>query len=177
MRALRRALVTAVVTSLSILSLAAVDATAAQPSRPAAASARAAAPVPVDTPVHLVESATDRGVGYEVYAGWDYVLLANDSGNPGTRVVFHPQGDGYTIESTSGNWGGYTYWHVVGNGIRLDTRENATVFQVVAGGRGLLLKDAYGNYATYPIGGKGWLQMYASVLPNFRDFGYFRVQQ
>ncbi|CUW25716.1 hypothetical protein [Streptomyces reticuli] len=66
---------------------------------------------------------------------------------------------------------------MVGNGIRLDTRENATVFQVVAGGRGLLLKDAYGNYATYPIGGKGWLQMYASVLPNFRDFGYFRVQQ
>ncbi|MCE0445129.1 hypothetical protein LT493_08605 [Streptomyces tricolor] len=56
MRALRRALVTAVVTSLSILSLAAVGCDR-RPAVPpgSAASARAAAPVPVDTPVHLVE--------------------------------------------------------------------------------------------------------------------------
>ncbi|SHF80378.1 hypothetical protein [Streptoalloteichus hindustanus] len=115
-----------------------------------------------------------RGVTFEPYMNWDYVLLTNDRGRHGTPVVFHRKGEGYVVESTSANWGGYRYWQVVGNGVRLNTESSATVFAVRHSNRGFLL-EAYGNYATYPVGGKGWLVFYASVLPNFREFAYWRA--
>ncbi|MFJ8649017.1 hypothetical protein ACIRNI_23210 [Streptomyces sp. NPDC093546] len=177
MFAFRRTVVAAVLASVGIVSLAAPGAQADPANTPAVAAARAAAAVPVDTPVHLIENASNRGVTIEVYANWDYALLTNDSGSKGTKVIFRQQGDGYTIESTSGHWGGYTYWSGVGNGVRLDTRENATVFQVVPSSRGFLIADKHKNYATYPSGGKGWLQLFNTVLPNFREFAYFRVEQ
>ncbi|MCP2261627.1 hypothetical protein LX15_005353 [Streptoalloteichus tenebrarius] len=117
-----------------------------------------------------------RGVTFEPYMNWDYVLLTNSAGAHGTPVIFHQRGGGYVVQSTSANWGGYTYWQDVGNGVRLAPEGEATVFTVRSGSHGFLL-ESHGNYATYPVGGKGWLQFYASVLPNFREFAYWRVVQ
>ncbi|CAL9297889.1 hypothetical protein [Streptomyces sp. SudanB182_2057] len=148
---------------------------------PSTAAARTVAADPVESgkPYYTVDTRTDRGLTFEPYMNWDYVLLTNSPGR-GTPLVFDKQSDGtYTIRSTSSNWGGYTTWCAVGDGVKLDKPSScATHFTLKARGDGSYYigqpVSGGANYATYPVGGKGWIKMFASVLPNFREFGQFK---
>ncbi|MFH8405948.1 hypothetical protein ACH4FX_14395 [Streptomyces sp. NPDC018019] len=149
----------------------------------ASAAAPAADPVVSGKPYYLVDTKVNRGVTFEAYANWDYVLLTNSPGK-GTPVVFNKKDDGsYTIKSTSSNWGGYNTWCVSGDGVYLskpgECSSGIDSFDFVrssqGGGSYTLRGHGTENYATYSVGGKGWLQMFNTVLPNFREFGYFKA--
>ncbi|MEU5541775.1 hypothetical protein AB0G85_05225 [Streptomyces sioyaensis] len=142
------------------------------------AGAKAADPVVTGVPYYLVNQ-ENRGVSFEAYLNWDYALLSNSPGDNGTSVVFEKKDDGYVIKSTSSHWSGYNTLCAVGNGIKLDQESScASRWNFVPSNGGYLLQLAgTQNYLTHPVGGKGWLVPYASVLPNFREFTIFKPVQ
>ncbi|KEF16892.1 hypothetical protein DF18_32520 [Streptomyces rimosus] len=127
---------------------------------------------------HMVlNDGSDRGISREPYMNWDYCLLANDRGNKGYPVVFHAKGAGFTIEMTSSNWGGYSYLQAVGNGVKLVQEGDAHVWVPESGGQGALFKS-YENYLVYGTGSKGWLDAFASILPNLgKEFAYWKLEK
>ncbi|MET9399890.1 hypothetical protein [Kitasatospora sp. NPDC002965] len=112
----------------------------------------------------------NRGVTFEVDTNNDWVLLTNDENGNGTAVVFETKGAGYTIRSTSSNWGGYDTWCSVDKGIRL-TRSSgcATEWKVVPGEAGFKLEDSSRRTVAHRTDGKAWLGAATEI---YRDRAY-----
>ncbi|MFJ4774026.1 hypothetical protein ACIP88_33795 [Streptomyces uncialis] len=178
MRAFRRT--AAAVACMSALLIAAPAAVAQQGPATAAAS-RTAAEIPVDTPVYLVETATNSSAGIEVYANYDYVQLTRDSGRLVDGVIFHRKGAGYIIEHTTGHWDNHRFWEsshsALWSGVRLGTRESATVYVPVFTDKGFALQDpANGDKLTYAnSSSKKWVYS-GSLGTGGRSTAYFRTQ-
>jgi hypothetical protein len=139
MLAVRRTVLAAAMVCLSALSIAAPAAIAETPTTQAPAATRAADPVPVETPVYLVEQTTNRSVGVEVYANWDYLKLSAE-GRLADHVTFHREGNGYTIQQGTTHWAGYNYWHIsLNHEMYLGEKAGATIFHVQKTDKGLML--------------------------------------
>ncbi|NED11858.1 hypothetical protein [Streptomyces sp. SID9124] len=134
--------------------------------------------IPVDTPVYLIENATNRGTTFEAYANCDFALLTNDKGARGTPVIFHPEKGGYTIRSTSANWDAHSYWQMHVTGVKLVQGDVASLFHIHPEDRGFRIGTSGGGCIYYPAkGGKGWFKVAGGVLPNFQEFAYFRTEK
>ncbi|MFE4368724.1 hypothetical protein ACFRMN_10865 [Streptomyces sp. NPDC056835] len=127
-------------------------------------------------PVYLVETATNTGVGIQVWGNYDYLRLSR-AGALADKVILHRQGDGVIIEHSTGHWDGYRFWQSSGNGIFLAQRSSATVYTVHLTDKGFLFKTKEGASATYPSYGKRWLTDYKYVMPNHQELAYFRFQK
>jgi hypothetical protein len=174
MLSVRRVVITAALACLSALPIVTPPASAEVPTHSAPAAVRAADPVPVDTPVYLIENKLNRGVNVKVFLNWDYTLLGTATGD---RVIFHRQGDGYTIQQTVSHWSNYDYWQRGANGVFLGTREDVSVFNVVPTKRGLALQGPGGCYVSYAtVADYHWLQCYPEG-DAFHAWAYFRTEE
>ena len=121
----------------------------------------------------------DRGPHIKAHTNWDWLFLADKKGDHGEPVVFHEYGNGqYLIESTYSNWGGYTYWTRSTTGIHLNTRDAATPWRVVPGGRAWSLEAEVENdevHVAHSCSSPRWLLGYSEVMPNFQEFCHFTI--
>ncbi|MEN2417216.1 hypothetical protein AABB02_03840 [Streptomyces rimosus] len=120
-----------------------------------------------------------RGVTFEVYASWDYVLFANDAHDAGTPVVFRQQGNGYIIEMTSSNYGGYVYWTFgLGADIYLVNKtSDAAVWSVTPATNGFMLTSGSKNAACDTSASKRWLGVTANQYEDARKFVVFQFSK
>ncbi|MFJ5114199.1 hypothetical protein ACIQAD_26565 [Streptomyces sp. NPDC088551] len=132
-----------------------------------------------------IETKTNSSAGIEVYASYDYIQLTRESGRLADKVTFHRKDDGYIIEHGTGHWDGHRYWQSYENpsweGIRLNTRDNATVYKAVPTDRGFMLRRASAYDNSYALaysnkGGKLWIYE-GTGLVGLRSTAYFRTQK
>ncbi|MQR86507.1 hypothetical protein GFV16_11350 [Bacillus megaterium] len=80
----------------------------------------------------LVDIFSGRGLGYEVYSNYDYLIETSGEGSTFNfeSVRYELLGNRfYKIRVNGGNWGGYNYLTLADSGwVYLDTKENATVW-------------------------------------------------
>ncbi|MED4286745.1 hypothetical protein P4678_29150 [Priestia megaterium] len=86
---------------------------------------------------YIVDFHTGKGLGYEVYASYDYVREVDGHGS---SFNFEFEGDEYSstckIRLNGGHWSDYKYLTLSGKGwVYLDNKENATIW---------LLEDNFG---------------------------------
>ncbi|MGG0550356.1 hypothetical protein ABE049_19235 [Priestia megaterium] len=127
-----------------------------------------------DKEYYLCPVNTDEGLGYEVYASYDYVRLTNQPGK-GTPVIFEKlPGDGnlyesYHIRMTESNYAGYNYFSGSNKGwIYLAQEKNASEFIIsynddtgismrIAGAKGMgYLKAKLGKGRTWLTSDSQW---------------------
>src|SRR5205814_6242147 len=96
----------------------------------------------------------------------------------GDAVTFEKKDDGnYVIKASGNHWSGYDTWCAVGNGIKLDKESSCAThwkFVPAPGGDYYLKMVGTESYVTNRSNGKQWLQVFATVLPNFREFTTFK---
>ncbi|WP_327681554.1 hypothetical protein [Kitasatospora sp. NBC_00458] len=110
----------------------------------------------------------NRGATFEVNLNRDWALLTNDENSNGTAVVFERKGDGYTIRSTSSNWGGSDTWCSEGKGVALSKASTcATAWKVLPEGDGFKLEDDSRRTLSHSTDGKAWLRAAVEIYHGY----------
>ncbi|MED4002264.1 hypothetical protein [Priestia aryabhattai] len=111
---------------------------------------------------YLYKVHTDKRLGYEVHASWDYIRLASKAG-VGSPVVFEedPNNPGtYYIRMTESNYSDHVYFTEDSKGwVYLDKKSKASrfVFFLDAWGRISISHHNGGSFLLHDRGGKNWL--------------------
>ncbi|KNH12644.1 hypothetical protein ACS78_27905 [Priestia megaterium] len=82
---------------------------------------------------HLIDSHTGKGLGYEVYASYDYIREVSQDNNKGSVFTFEEVENeyDYKIRIDGGHWDDYNYLTMSGKGwVYLDSKANATNWSV-----------------------------------------------
>lgn len=119
---------------------------------------------------YLCPVGTDKGLGYEVYASYDYVRLTNKPGER-TPVVFeevendpaYPAYPAYHIRMTKNNYAGYNYFSCSNKGwIYLDQKKKASKFVLTYKKDGIVIwldedNKPRGYFKAHYRSGRTWL--------------------
>ncbi|MEV0528583.1 hypothetical protein AB0I66_34695 [Streptomyces sp. NPDC050439] len=120
-----------------------------------------------------------RGVTYEVWSSWDYVLFANDANNAGTPVAFREQGNGYIIEMTNANYGGYVYWTygLKGDIYLVNSTGDATAWSLSPVANGFKLTHGAKTVGCNPTADKRWISTISSEWDDARKYVVFQFSK
>ncbi|MCM3645049.1 hypothetical protein M4D68_28555 [Priestia aryabhattai] len=111
---------------------------------------------------YLYKVHTDKRLGYEVYASWDYIRLASHTGG-GSPVVFEKDPNNpstYYIRMTESNYSDHVYFTKNSKGwVYLDKKSEASRFEFFldAWGRISIAHHNGGDFLLHDRGGKNWL--------------------